>query len=141
MPKYYDLTKTSYTNYMSCPRMAWLYQHRKEEAAEDPKKLQRLQQGGDFGEVAKGLMGEYTDVTERFPMGALNIAKMAEKTAKAMAAGVENICEAAFIYDRCYCAVDILHRTEDGWDVYEVKSSGKVSEWYLRDAAYQKYII
>ena len=33
------------------------------------------------------------------------------------------ICEASFSYQGCYCAVDILKRENDGWAIYEVKSS------------------
>ncbi|MCD8205343.1 MAG: DUF2779 domain-containing protein [Clostridia bacterium] len=141
MAKFYDLTKSSYTNFLSCPKMAWLYQHKREEVKEDPKRTQRLSEGNKVGEAAKGLLGEYVDVTERFSMGALDIAKMAEKTRYHMGLGTLNICEAAFIYDRCYCAADILHRTENGWDMYEVKSATSISEWHLRDTAYQKYLI
>ena len=54
---------------------------------------------------------------------------------------MENICEAAFSKNRCYCAVDILHKTESGYDIYEVKSSTEINEVYLIDCAYQKWVL
>jgi len=45
------------------------------------------------------------------------------KTQDCLSRGVENICEAAFSWDGNYCAVDILHKQDGGYAIYEVKSS------------------
>ena len=45
--------------------------------------------------------------------------------------GAEAIYEAAFIYEQTFCKVDILHRAEDGWELYEVKSSTGSKDVYL----------
>ena len=37
--------------------------------------------------------------------------------------------------------MDILVKDDDGWKAYEVKSSTKVTETYLKDAAIQYYTI
>ena len=37
--------------------------------------------------------------------------------------------------------VDILRKTETGYDFYEVKNSPEVSEQFIRDAGFQNYII
>lgn len=51
------------------------------------------------------------------------------------------ICEASFSYQGCYCAVDILKRENDGWAIYEVKSSTvnekNMKAVYVADVAYQ----
>ena len=61
--------------------------------------------------------------------------------------GTENICEASFVYENNYCAVDILRKTKDGWAIYEVKSTSfpefegqkaKLDK-YAPDIAYQKW--
>ena len=95
----------------------------KMEAVIDDAAKERFAAGTEIGEVAKGLLGDYEDMTSRRPDGSLDYGKMIEKTADAVARGVENICEAAFSIDGNYCAVDILHKTENGYAIYEVKSS------------------
>ncbi len=66
-----------------------------------------------------------------------------------MAKGTAVICEASFTYDGNYCAVDILRKTEEGWAIYEVKSSSfpefkgekaKLDK-YVPDIAYQKWVL
>jgi hypothetical protein len=37
--------------------------------------------------------------------------------------------------------VDILHLSDDGWQIYEVKSSTKVKDVYIDDVAIQKYVL
>jgi hypothetical protein len=49
--------------------------------------------------------------------------------------------EATFLYDDVLAALDILLKDEEGWKAYEVKSSTKVSETYIKDAAIQYYTI
>ena len=51
------------------------------------------------------------------------------------------ICEAAFSNYNNYCAVDILRKTEKGYDLYEVKNAPEVRDPFVRDAAFQYYII
>ena len=72
----------------------------------------------------------------------LDIPTMLAKTAEEIANGTEIICEAAFETDGLYCAVDILKKSEFGWDIYEVKSSTHDDELvYMADIAYQKYVL
>lgn len=39
------------------------------------------------------------------------------------------------------CAVDILHKTEGGYEIYEVKSSTELKDVYLWDVAYQRWVL
>jgi hypothetical protein len=50
---------------------------------------------------------------------------MAVKTQDHIARGTPVICEAAFCNYNNYCAVDILRKTESGYDFYEVKMPRK----------------
>ena len=65
---------------------------------------------------------------------------MAEKTAEHLRKGTPVICEAAFIDYNNYCAVDILRKTGEGYDLYEVKNSPEVHEQFIKDAGFQYYI-
>ncbi len=68
-----------------------------------------------------------------------------------MEKGTANICEASFSYNGLYCAVDILRKQDDGWAIYEVKSSTKHikddgstqadKEVNIADISYQKYVV
>lgn len=75
---------------------------------------------------------------------------MLRKTEEYLFRRVDNICEASFSWDGNYCAVDIPHRKEDGYAIYEVKSSNNSLSsptkpedlrHYAWDIAYQKYIL
>jgi hypothetical protein len=66
---------------------------------------------------------------------------MIARTEEHITKGTPVICEAAFSNYNNYCAVDILRRTESGYDFYEVKNSPEVQEQFIRDAGFQYYII
>jgi hypothetical protein len=66
---------------------------------------------------------------------------MIKNTTDAIKRGVENICEASFSYNGLYCAVDILRRENDGYSIYEVKSSTEPKYIYIVDISYQKYVL
>ena len=51
------------------------------------------------------------------------------------------IYEATFVYNDVLAALDLLAKDDDGWKAYEVKSSTKVSDTYIKDAAIQYYTI
>ena len=66
---------------------------------------------------------------------------MLAKTQDALVRGVDVICEAAFSNYNNYCAVDILRKTDAGYDFYEVKNAPEVHEQFIRDAGFQNYIL
>lgn len=136
-----NLSKSKYTRYCQCPKMLWMDTYKKELAKEDPALQRRFDEGNEVGDLAMGLLGEYVETTAYTEDGKLDIPAMLKNTKKYLAQGVENICEAAFSKNRCYCAVDILHKTESGYDIYEVKSSTDIKEVYLIDCAYQKWVL
>lgn len=136
-----NLSKSKYTRFCQCPKMLWLDTYRPELAVQDPSVLRRFEEGKQVGDLAKGLLGAYVEATAYTPEGRLNISAMLRNTKKFFAEGAENICEAAFTQNGCYCAVDILHKTSDGYEIYEVKSSTELKDVYLWDAAYQRWVL
>ena len=135
------LSKSKYTRYWQCPKMLWMDTYKKELAKEDPALERRFAEGNEVGDLAMGLLGDYIETTAYTEDGKLDIATMLKNTKKYLAQGVENICEAAFSKNNCYCAVDILHKTAEGHDIYEVKSSTEIKDVYLADCAYQKWVL
>ena len=143
------LSKSRYTAFCQCPKNLWLEVYKPDETTPDYALEARFEKGNEVGKLAKERFGSYVDVTTKNADESLDYDAMVAKTKEAMAKGIDNICEASFSLDGNYCAVDILRRNGDGWDIYEVKSSsyslstGKQSdiEVYAPDIAYQKWLL
>ena len=136
------LTKTSFMRGMQCPKMLWLDKHKPSLKVIPPEIQARLDAGNDFGDLAMGMFGPYEEMTVYCPGTTIPDKKaMLANTQDAMERGVEVICEAAFSNYNNYCVVDILRRTETGYDFYEVKNSPAVSEQFIKDAGFQYYIL
>lgn len=135
------LSKSKYCGIWQCPKIAWMRKYKPEELVIDDSLSSRMEAGREVGNLARGLFGEYVDVTS-YVDEKLDISTMIENTKREMANGTEVICEAAFEANGLYCAVDILKKSECGWDIYEVKSSTYDDEpVYMADIAYQKYVL
>ena len=143
------LSKSRYTAFCQCPKNLWLKVNKPDEATPNPALEARFAQGNDVGYLAMELFGLSKDVTVKDENGNLDLNEMCALTQKYMEQGVDNICEASFALEGHYCAVDILRRNGDGWDIYEVKSSsfpecdGEETklEKYAPDIAYQKWVL
>ena len=137
----HNLTKSKYTSFRTCPKALWLEVFKNEVKIIDDNALDRFATGHEVGELAKGYLGSYEDMTV-MNGDAPDCGAMIAKTEDALKRGVENICEAAFSIDGCYCAVDILHKSGNGYEIYEVKSSTSGDkEIYAWDVAFQKYVL
>ena len=144
-----NLSKSRYTAFCQCPRNMWLGVNKPELAMVDDSAEARFEKGTEVGELAKRIFPNTVDVTT-YDGERLDLAAMIEKTKQCIADGAECIAEAAFSFDGCYCAVDLLHRESGGWAIYEVKSSTYKSDKddtedslrvYLQDIAYQRYVL
>ena len=49
----------------------------------------------------------------------------------------KTIFEGSFLWDKCFCMVDILTPYEDGWELIEVKSSTSVKPIHHHDLSFQ----
>ena len=142
-----NLSKSKYTTYCQCPKALWLRIYKPEEQIIAPSVQARFEAGSEVGELAKQLFGKSEDVTSYMQISdgtqRLDLKAMIVKTQDCLNRNVDNIAEAAFSFDDCYCAVDIFHKTEEGYAIYEVKSSTDLShlEVYAQDVAYQKYVL
>lgn len=135
------LSKSKYCGLWQCPKIAWLRKYKPDEVTVDEGVLSRMENGNIVGDLAMGLFGDYVEVTS-YNGDKLDLTAMIEKTREEMSKGTQVICEASFDYNGLYCAVDILKKENDGWAIYEVKSStNDHKEVYLADVAYQKYVL
>ena len=144
------LSKSRYTAFCQCPKNLWLKVFNPNVATQDPALEARFERGNVVGDLAMQLFGKFVEVTTTNADGSLDYTAMVEKTKEEMAKGTDNICEASFALVGHYCAVDILRKNGDGWDIYEVKSSTYKGDEedtpknllvYTRDIAYQKWLL
>ncbi len=127
---------------MQCPKMLWLDKHKPSLMVIPPEVQERLDAGNEFGDKAMSMFGPYEEMTVYLSGTTIPDKKaMTARTREHLEKGTEVICEAAFMNYNNYCAVDILKKTESGYDIYEVKNSPEVYEQFIKDAAFQYYII
>ena len=136
------ITKTDFMRGMQCRKMLWLDKHKPRLRIIPPETQARLDAGNDFGDRAMAMFGPYEEMTAYRPGTRIpDKQAMIKNTEYALSRDVPVICEAAFCNYNNYCAVDILRKTETGHDIYEVKNASTVHDQFIRDAAFQHYIV
>lgn len=130
-----NLSKTRYCSGIQCPKMLWMGKNMPEEAVQTASETV-LENGNKVGDLARHYFDTYSLVEY-----STDKRKMCHDTECLISSGASNIAEASFIYDGLYCAVDILHKGNDGWEIVEVKSSTKVSDIYIDDMSFQYYVL
>lgn len=136
------ITKTDFMRGMQCRKMLWLDKHKPGLKVIPLEVQKRLDAGNDFGDRAMAMFGDYEEMTVYRPGTTIPDTKaMVAKTAEHLERGTSVICEAAFLYYNNYCAVDILRKTDTGYDFYEVKNAPAVYDQFIRDAGFQFYIM
>jgi hypothetical protein len=132
------LTKSRFVKGLRCEKLLWLSVH--EPDADELLVSPAMQLRFDTGH----LIGERARLS--FPAGVLipkfenDIKSSIDMTRKALSEGAGCIFEAAFRHEKLYCAIDVLERTSDGFRIIEVKSSTKLKDEYIADAAFQTFV-
>lgn len=98
----------------------------------------KFKRGHKVGDMAQELFPGGIDVSPKSPS---QYQKSAIRTQELIAEGQSIIYEATFQFNKVLVMLDILVKTEKGWEAYEVKSSLSLSETYFTDAALQYYVI
>lgn len=129
------LSKSRYCKAKQCQKILWMDKYKQEEKVPSEKDA-ILKNGTMVGELARRLFGEYVNIEFNS-----DLSKMIKDTKEALKIVPNIITEASFEYNHNFCSVDILKNTEDGVEIYEVKSSTDVHDIYLDDAAYQYYVL
>ena len=136
-----NISKSTYVSYKTCPKSLWLQLYKEEEYVADPDAAKHIEEGKEVGALAKGYFKDTVDATSTKPDGSLDIKVMIEKTQHYIAESRETIAEASFSKGGLFCSVDLLHKAEDGYEIYEVKATTDVDKEHLVDAAFQKYAL
>ena len=134
------LSKSTFIRGLQCEKSLYLYKHHYRLKDPTPSSLQAVfDQGTNVGILAQEL---FLDGIDASPENHFKMVESVEKTLDFISKGETIIYEATFLYnDYTITSFDILIKDEEGWKAYEVKSSTKVSETYIKDAAIQYYTI
>ena len=132
------LSKSQYIRGLQCHKSLWLYKYNRELRDKVNSQQESLFNTGHIvGEYAKQLFSGGTEID--FDSDDVN--GMIEKTADLIEQGVETIYEATFKEKGVFVMADILHKTSEGWNIYEVKASTSTKDYHLNDAAVQYYAL
>lgn len=131
------ISKTAFLKYDQCPKAFFLY--KKHLYLRDPVSKEKqftFDRGHEIGKLAHQLFPGGTDASEkRTSMEAFELTK------QLIAQNVPTIYEATFIYNDVLVMVDILNFENGKWIAYEIKSSLKISDAYIKDACLQYYVL
>lgn len=133
------ISKSAFMKAEQCLKHFYLYRNHPNLRDKISREKQFIfQRGTDVGIFAQHLFPGGIDVTKDEKRNQLHFA---QRTKDLIEKGIETIYEATFIYDDLLVMVDILHKQDGKWTAYEVKSSIKVSETYVKDACFQYFVI
>ena len=133
------LSKSRFTAGLQCHKLLWWRVHEPDAPELKPgRELQaRLDQGTRVGEAARAYVpgGVFVDLPYE------QMKEKVEATAAALEGGARVVYEAAFFADHVFVAVDILERRDGVVGLIEVKSSTRVKDEHLPDAAIQAHVL
>ena len=131
------LSKSLYTRGIQCLKVLWLKKYKTSVLTPPDESAQAIFETGNVvGDLACKLFPNGKEV----PFSR-DSDEMIATTKEWLEDGVQNIYEATFAYDGILMMVDILHASEDGVSIYEVKSSTSVKDIYVHDVSIQYYVL
>jgi len=131
------LSKSQFIQGLQCDKSLWLSINNPSLIASlKTEKKSTLKTGVDVGEYAQQLFPNGVKIDHSF-----NTRLMTDQTKALIDNGEDIIYEASFEVDDLFIMADILRRTPDGWEIYEVKSSTHIEEYQLNDLAFQYYVL
>ena len=133
------LSKSTFLRAVQCSKSLYLNQYYKQ--LREPPSADRqalLNRGQEVGGLAWECFPEGVDARtgHRF-----NYGKAVENTHALIQQGTTTIFEATFQQDQVLVMVDVLTCRNGYWEAIEVKSSARVSQHHIRDAALQFYVL
>lgn len=136
--KNYSISKTAFIKFEQCQKAFFLYKNHpylRDKLTVDTQLT--FKRGHDVGFFAQQLFPNGIDVSQKTK----NALGAEQLTQQLIEQKIPIIYEATFIYNGVLVMVDILFLENNVYKAYEVKSSIKVSEVYLKDACLQYYVL
>jgi hypothetical protein len=134
-----SLSKSTYLRGTQCRKslyLNWFHPELKDPVSQMQRAI--FSQGHEVGKLARQLFPGGTDAGIFVPD---QYQKSIELTTQLIQNGADVIYEAGFATENLHCFVDILVRSGEKWNAFEVKSSTQVKQINLFDAAFQYYVM
>jgi len=133
------ISKSSFIRGKQCLKSLYLSKKHPELRDKISEEQQALfNHGHKVGELAQKLFPGGVMAAFNLPEGFM---QSINKTKELIEEGETIIYEAGFMFENTHCFVDILVKENEKWNLYEVKSSGSITDVYLYDAAFQYYVL
>jgi hypothetical protein len=133
------ISKSSFIRGKQCLKSLYLSKKHPELRDKISEEQQALfNHGHKVGELAQKLFPGGVMAAFNLPEGFM---QSINKTKELIERGESIIYEAGFMFENTHCFVDILVKENEKWNMYEVKSSGSITDVYLYDAAFQYYVL
>lgn len=131
----YSISKSKYCKAVQCPKIIWMDENMPDKAEETASESV-LKTGTEVGILARQYFGQHKLV--KF---SIIKSEMCRDTHRLLQEGTPVIAEASFMYENCFCSVDILRVIDGRMQLIEVKSSTEIHDIYYDDMAYQYYVL
>lgn len=132
------LSKSLFIRGLQCHKSLYLHKYNPELKDEISEELEaKFQLGINVGIYAKKLFPDGVEIIWDDD----SLSNQIKQTKTEIENGTKVIYEAAFSYDNVFVKVDILRKTESGWEIYEVKGSTGIKDVYYDDIAIQYYVL
>ena len=133
-----SLSKSLYMRGLQCHKSLYLHKHRPELRNEPAPELMALWKSGtEVGVYARQLFPGGVEI----PFDGLPKDEQLSRTRQEISQGTKVLYEATFSHDNVFVKADILCRSREGFDLYEVKSATDVKEHNWDDVAVQYYVL
>lgn len=132
------LSKSLFMKGLQCHKYLYLQKYHPELLDEVTEGQEAVyQSGSDVGRLAQDLFPGGITV----PYEGLSPAEQIDLTRREMEKGTKSIYEAALSHEGVFVKVDILHKGDKGWELYEVKSSTEEKPEHINDIAVQYHVL
>ncbi len=139
MRKNTNLSKSTLIRSIQCQKSLYLYKYFYNLRDKISKEQQAVfNRGHNIGELAQNLFPDGKNVAPKSPR---YYHQSVNATSYLIKQSYPVIYEAAFRHNGIIIFLDILVNRGNKWYAYEVKSSKRISETYIKDAAIQYYVI
>jgi uncharacterized protein DUF2779 len=132
------LSKSLFIRGLQCHKSLYLHKYNPELKDEVSEELEaRFQTGINVGIYAQKLFPDGEEIL----WNDNSLSNQIKRTKIEIENGTKVIYEAAFSYDNVFVKVDILRKTKNGWEIYEVKGSTGIKDVYYDDVAIQYFVL
>ena len=132
------ISKSNFIIGQRCQRCFWYkYNGFEDTSLQNEQADQRLKDGEEVGRRVKDIFPEGTEI----PYIEGKYLEMHQLTIEAIKAGSKVIFEGSFFIEGVFVRVDVMSKTSQGWDIYEVKSSSRLKPEHKEDASVQWFVL